>query len=54
MARRFLAVYLGLPNYVDNWRRLGFTETDFAGGGSDRLVDALIVWGDEKTIRAHR
>jgi probable F420-dependent oxidoreductase len=52
MARRFLAVYMGLPNYVDNWRRLGFTDADFAGGGSDRLVDALIVWGDEKAIRA--
>jgi probable F420-dependent oxidoreductase len=51
-ARRFLAVYLGLPNYVENWRRLGFTDTDFTGGGSDRLIDALIVWGDEKTIRA--
>jgi probable F420-dependent oxidoreductase len=50
-ARRFLAVYLGLPNYVDNWRRLGFSDADFAGGGSDRLVDALIVWGDEKAIR---
>jgi probable F420-dependent oxidoreductase len=50
-ARRFLAMYLGLPNYVDNWRRLGFSDADFAGGGSDRLVDALIVWGDEKAIR---
>jgi len=52
MARRFLAIYLGLPNYVDNWRRLGFTDADFAGGGSDRLVDALVAWGDEKAIRA--
>jgi probable F420-dependent oxidoreductase len=51
IARRFLAIYMGLPNYVDNWRRLGFTDADFAGGGSDRLVDALIVWGDEKAIR---
>lgn len=51
-ARRFLAVYLGLPNYVDNWKRLGFTDTDFAGGGSDRLIDALIAWGDERAIRA--
>ncbi|HEY0799766.1 MAG TPA: TIGR03620 family F420-dependent LLM class oxidoreductase [Steroidobacteraceae bacterium] len=51
-ARRFLHIYMGLPNYVDNWRRLGFTDADFAGGGSDRLVDALIVWGDEKAIRA--
>jgi probable F420-dependent oxidoreductase len=52
IARRFLAFYFGLPNYVDNWRRLGFTDPDFAGGGSDRLIDAIIVWGDEKAIRA--
>jgi probable F420-dependent oxidoreductase len=50
--RRFLAVYMGLPNYVDNWRRLGFSDADFAGGGSDRLIDAVIVWGDEKAIRS--
>ncbi len=52
IARRFLSLYLGLPNYVDNWRRLGFSDADFAGGGSDRLIDAVVIWGDEKTIRA--
>jgi probable F420-dependent oxidoreductase len=52
IARRFLSIYIGLPNYVNNWRRLGFGDDDFAGGGSDRLVDAVIVWGDEKAIRA--
>jgi len=51
MARRFLAIYMRLPNYVDNWRRLGFTDADVAGDGSDRLVDALVAWGDEKAIR---
>jgi probable F420-dependent oxidoreductase len=51
-ARRFLSLYLGLPNYVDNWRRLGFSDADFSGEGSDRLIDSVIVWGDEKTIRA--
>jgi probable F420-dependent oxidoreductase len=51
-ARRFLSIYMGLPNYVNNWRRMGFGDDDFAGGGSDRLVDAVIVWGDEKAIRA--
>jgi probable F420-dependent oxidoreductase len=50
-ARSFLSFYLTLPNYVDNWRRLGFTDADFAGGGSDRLVDSIIVWGDERAIR---
>jgi probable F420-dependent oxidoreductase len=52
IARRFISVYLGLPNYVENWRRLGFADADFAAGGSDRLLDAVIVWGDEKAIRA--
>ena len=51
-ARGFLSIYLGFPNYVDNWRRLGFTDADFAGGGSDRLIDAIVAWGDEKAIRA--
>jgi probable F420-dependent oxidoreductase len=50
-ARRFLSVYLGLPNYVENWKRLGFTDADVAAGGSDRLIDSVIVWGDEKAIR---
>lgn len=52
IARRFLAFYFTLPNYVENWKRLGFTDADFAGGGSDRLVDGVIAWGDEKAIRA--
>jgi probable F420-dependent oxidoreductase len=51
-ARRFLSVYLGLPNYVENWKRLGFSDADVAGAGSDRLIDGVIVWGDEKAIRA--
>jgi len=50
-ARRFLSVYMVLPNYVENWKRLGFTDADVAGGGSDRLIDSVIVWGDEKAIR---
>jgi probable F420-dependent oxidoreductase len=46
IARRHLAVYLDLPNYTNHLRRLGFTDTDLAAGGSDRLVDALFAWGD--------
>ena len=42
----------GLPNYVNNLRRLGFTEDDFADGGSDRLVDAIVAWGDGDACRA--
>ena len=50
IARQHLATYLGLPNYVNNWKRLEFTDEDVADGGSDRLVDALVAWGDEATI----
>ncbi len=49
-AREHLHLYLTLENYVNNWRRLGFEEADFADGGSDRLVDALVAWGDEQAI----
>jgi probable F420-dependent oxidoreductase len=52
IARDFLRLYLGLPNYTNNLRRLGFEEGDFADGGSDRLVDGLIAWGDEEAIAA--
>jgi probable F420-dependent oxidoreductase len=52
IGRDTLAHYLLLPNYVNNWRRLGFTEDDFAGGGSDRLVDAVIAHGDLDTVVA--
>ena len=50
-ARRFLDLYLSLPNYVNNWRRMGYSDEDFSGGGSDRLIDAMVVWGDENAIR---
>jgi len=49
-ARLHLKTYLGLPNYSNNWKRQGFTDDDLADGGSDRLVDALVVWGDEAAI----
>ncbi|MDA8063773.1 MAG: TIGR03620 family F420-dependent LLM class oxidoreductase [Actinomycetota bacterium] len=50
VARGHTSVYVGLPNYQANLRRLGFEEKDLAGGGSDRLVDAIVAWGDEETI----
>jgi probable F420-dependent oxidoreductase len=52
LARGFLKPYLGLPNYTNNWLRHGFTEDDLRDGGTDRLVDALIAWGDEDAIHA--
>ena len=57
LAREHLSVYLKLPNYVNSWREEGFDEHDVADGGSDRLVDELVVWGDADAIagrvRAH-
>jgi probable F420-dependent oxidoreductase len=50
-ARAALAPYIQLENYANNWRRLGFTQEDLAGGGSNRLVDAIVAWGDEAAIR---
>jgi probable F420-dependent oxidoreductase len=52
IGRRVLTLYLGLQNYINNWVRLGFEDADFSGGGSDRLVDAVVAWGDEAAIRA--
>ena len=51
VAREHLAVYLPLENYTRCWRRLGFDDADLADGGSDRLVDALVAWGDEEASR---
>ena len=42
--------YLGLANYQSNLRRLGWTDADFADGGSDALIDALAVHGDAEAI----
>lgn len=57
IARVHMATYLGLPNYTRNLRRLGFGDADLADGGSDRLVDAIVAWGDVDAIvarvRAH-
>jgi probable F420-dependent oxidoreductase len=50
LAREHLSGYLGLPNYVNNWLRSGYEPADVADGGSDRLVDDLIAWGDEAAI----
>lgn len=52
VARTFAANYLGLENYANNLRRLGFDENDVAGSGSDRLRDAVIVRGGPEAIVA--
>jgi probable F420-dependent oxidoreductase len=57
IGRAFLGFYLTLPNYANNFLRLGFDENDFKDGGSNRLIDAIIAWGDldalQRRIREH-
>jgi probable F420-dependent oxidoreductase len=52
VARQWLGRYVQLPNYADNWVRTGFDRAEIENGGSDRLVDALVAWGDVDAIRA--
>lgn len=58
IARAHASRYLALPNYVNNLRSLGFGDGDLADGGSDRLVDAIVAWGDMNAVsdrvRAHQ
>lgn len=49
LARQALSTYLRLPNYRNNWLRLGFSEDEIEGS-SDRLIDALFAWGDVEAI----
>ena len=49
-ARRHTAIYVTLPNYTNNLREFGFDDDDFANAGSDRLVDAIVAWGDVDAI----
>ena len=50
LGRRHMENYLRLPNYVNSLRSLGYDDADFADGGSERLVDAIVAWGDEDAI----
>ncbi len=51
-ARKAIAYYVGLDYYHRAWRGLGFDDQDFADGGSNALIDAVVAWGDEATLRA--
>src|SRR6185369_3721841 len=51
IARTHMQMYLTLPNYVRNLASLGFGQDDVANGGSDRLVDAIVAWGDLEAVR---
>ena len=57
LGRRELERYLTLPNYRNNWLRLGFSEAELSNGGSDRFIDAMVLWGDaaevKRKLRAH-
>lgn len=53
VARAQLKIYIRLPNYQNNLKQFGFVDADFADGGSDRLVDALVCWGTPERIAKH-
>ena len=52
LAREYSSIYLGLENYTNNLRTLGYGDVDLADGGSDRLIDALIPCGDAAAVAA--
>lgn len=51
IGRAELLRYMGMPNYRNNWLRIGFTEADLADGGSDAFIDAMVLHGDAATVR---
>jgi probable F420-dependent oxidoreductase len=51
-ARKHMKRYLALDNYANNLKRIGWSDSDLANEGSDKLVDAIVVWGDARAIRA--
>lgn len=57
LGRKELERYMRLDNYRNNWLRIGFTEAELANGGSDRFIDAMVLWGDaakvKQGLRAH-
>jgi len=52
LARPVAGIYTGLPNYRNNWLRMGMEEADFENGGSNRFIDATFAWGSVEKIRA--
>jgi probable F420-dependent oxidoreductase len=51
LGRKELSRYMVLDNYRNNWLRIGFTEADLANGGSDRFIDAMVLWGSAGKVR---
>jgi probable F420-dependent oxidoreductase len=52
LGRKELARYMTLDNYRNNFLRIGFTEADLANGGSDRFIDAMVLWGTAEQVKA--
>jgi len=52
LARPVAQIYTGLPNYRNNWLRMGLSEADLANGGTDRFIDSTFAWGSVDRIRA--
>lgn len=52
LARPVAGIYTGLPNYRNNWLRMGMEEADFENGGSNRFIDATFAWGSVDKIKA--
>ena len=51
LARSYMKTYLAIDHYVYRLRNLGYSDDDFANGGSDRLVDAIVAWGNEGKLQ---
>jgi probable F420-dependent oxidoreductase len=51
-ARQHMAMYLAAPNYANNLLRLGYNQSDLDNGGSDRIVDDIVAWGEPERILA--
>ena len=52
LARMELSRYMTLPNYRNNWLRIGYNEDDVSGIGSDRFMDGMVAWGSVEQIKS--
>ena len=52
LGRKELSHYMTLDNYRNNFLRIGFAEADLANGGSDRFIDAMLLWGTAEQVKA--
>jgi probable F420-dependent oxidoreductase len=52
LGRKTVGFYLDLSNYVNNWKRLGFTTDDVTKPGSDKLIDSVVAYGTAEQIAA--